>query len=130
LARNVEDVELPRSIQGLIAARLDGLPEDEKAVLQDAAVVGRVFWVGAVAELAGRSVGEVRDALGRLRVKELVLPHEPSSFSDEHEFSFRHNLSSDGPTIRCRRPSARTSTPASPDGPSSGPAIVPTRSPS
>jgi class 3 adenylate cyclase/tetratricopeptide (TPR) repeat protein len=96
VARSVEDVELPRSIQGLIATRLDGLPEDEKAVLQDAAVVGRVFWVGAVAELAGRNVGEVREALGRLRVKELVLPHEPSSFSDEHEFSFRHNLIRDG----------------------------------
>ena len=96
VARSVEDVELPRSIQGLIAARLDGLPEDEKAALQDAAVVGRVFWTGAVAELTGRSIGEVRDALGRLRVKELVLPHEPSSFSDEHEFSFRHNLIRDG----------------------------------
>jgi predicted ATPase len=96
VARPVEDVELPRSIHGLISARLDGLPEDEKSVLQDAAVIGRVFWVGAVAELTGRSVGEVRDALGRLRVKELVLPHEPSSFSDEHEFSFRHNLIRDG----------------------------------
>ncbi|MEX2406895.1 MAG: tetratricopeptide repeat protein, partial [Actinomycetota bacterium] len=96
VARPVKDVELPRSVQGLIAARLDGLPEDEKSVLQDAAVVGRVFWVGAVAELTGRSVGEIRDALGRLRVKELVLPHEPSSFSDEHEFSFRHNLIRDG----------------------------------
>jgi class 3 adenylate cyclase/tetratricopeptide (TPR) repeat protein len=90
------EVELPRSIQGLIAARLDGLPEDEKAVLQDAAVVGRVFWVGTVAELSGRSPQEVRDAVGRLRVKELVLPHDPSSFSDELEFSFRHNLIRDG----------------------------------
>lgn len=96
VARPVEDVELPRSVQGLIAARLDGLPEDEKVVLQDAAVIGRVFWVGAVAELTGRSVPEIRDALGRLRVKELVLPHEPPSFSDEHEFSFRHNLIRDG----------------------------------
>ena len=96
VARSVQDVELPRSIQGLIATRLDGLPEDEKSVLQDAAVVGRVFWVGAVAELAGQSAGEVRDALGRLRVKELVVPHEPSSFSDEYEFSFRHNLLRDG----------------------------------
>ncbi len=92
----VAEVELPRSIQGLIAARLDGLPEDEKAVLQDAAVVGRVFWVGTVAELSGRSPQEVRDAVGRLRVKELVLPHDPSSFSDELEFSFRHNLIRDG----------------------------------
>jgi len=96
VARPVQDVELPRSIHGLISARLDGLPEDEKSVLQDAAVIGRVFWAGAVAELTGRSVGEIRDALGRLRVKELVLPHEPSSFSDEHEFSFRHNLIRDG----------------------------------
>jgi predicted ATPase/class 3 adenylate cyclase len=96
VARSVEDVELPRSIQGLIAVRLDGLPEDEKAVLQDAAVVGKVFWIGAVAELTGRPVAEVRDALGRLRVKELVVPHEPSSFSDEHEFAFRHALIRDG----------------------------------
>ncbi|MGH2597454.1 MAG: ATP-binding protein [Actinomycetota bacterium] len=96
VALPVEDVELPRSIQGLISARLDGLPEDEKAALQDAAVIGRVFWVGAVAQLAGKTPQEVRQALGRLRVKELVVPHEPSSFSDEHEFSFRHNLIRDG----------------------------------
>jgi class 3 adenylate cyclase len=96
LARPVGDIELPRSVQGLIATRLDALPDDEKAVLQDAAVVGRVFWVGAVAELAGRSPAEVREILGRLRVKELVVPHDPSSFSDELEFSFRHNLIRDG----------------------------------
>ncbi|MGE5460915.1 MAG: ATP-binding protein [Solirubrobacterales bacterium] len=96
VARPVEGVELPRSVQGLIAARLDGLPEDEKAVLQDASVIGRVFWMGAVAELTGRSGPQTRDALGRLRVKELVVPNEPSSFSDELEFSFRHNLIRDG----------------------------------
>ena len=96
VARPAGDIELPRSIHGLIAARLDGLPEDEKAVLQDAAVVGRVFWIGAVADLTGRPDAEVRDILGRLRVKELVVPHEPSSFSDEYEFAFRHNLIRDG----------------------------------
>src|SRR6185503_12099350 len=96
VARPIEEVELPRSIQGLIATRLDGLPEDEKQALQDASVVGRVFWLGTVAELAGRDPGEVRAALGRLRVKELVVPHDPSSFSDEYEFAFRHNLIRDG----------------------------------
>ncbi len=85
-------VELPRSIQGLIAARLDGLPDDEKALLQDAAVVGRVFWSGAVVALSGAGPADVRDALGRLRVKELVLLNDPPSFSDELEFSFRHSL--------------------------------------
>jgi len=96
VAKPIAGIELPRSIQGLIAARLDGLPDDEKAVLQDASVVGRVFWVGALAELAGRSVAEVRDALGRLRVKELLVPHDPSSFRDEQEFAFRHGLIRDG----------------------------------
>ena len=96
VVRPVADVELPRSIQGLIAARLDGLPDDEKTFLQDAAVVGRVFWTGAVATLAGVDRAVSRDALARLRVKELVLPHEPSSFSDEQEFAFRHNLIRDG----------------------------------
>ena len=96
VARSIADIDLPRSVQGLIAARLDGLPDDEKAVLQDAAVVGRVFWVGAVAQLTGRPVADVREALGRLRVKELVVPHDPSSFRDEQEYAFRHALIRDG----------------------------------
>jgi predicted ATPase len=87
----VSHVELPRSIQGLIAARLDGLPDDEKALLQDAAVVGRVFWSGAVEALSGAGPADVRDALGRLRVKELVLLSDPPSFSGELEFTFRHS---------------------------------------
>ncbi|HEY7666814.1 MAG TPA: AAA family ATPase, partial [Actinomycetota bacterium] len=96
VASSVDDVEVPRSIQGLIAARLDGLPEEEKSILQDAAVVGREFWLGAVVRLSGQPPGVVREALGRLRIKELIVPHEPSSFSDEPEFSFRHLLIRDG----------------------------------
>ena len=96
VAKPVADLELPRSIQGLIATRIDALPEEEKAVLQDAAVIGRVFWAGAVASLADRSLGEVREILGRLRVKELVVPIDPPSFSDEYESTFRHGLIRDG----------------------------------
>ena len=46
LAASIEDIELPRSVQGVIASRLDGLPADEKRALQDGAVVGRLFWLG------------------------------------------------------------------------------------
>jgi class 3 adenylate cyclase/tetratricopeptide (TPR) repeat protein len=95
-ASTIADVDVPRSIHGLIAARLDGLPAEEKALLQDASVVGRTFWLGSVSSLAGLDPGVVREALGRLRVKELIVPHEPSSFRDEHEFSFRHSLLRDG----------------------------------
>ena len=79
--RSVADVDVPRSIQGLISARLDGLPDEEKSVLQDAAVVGREFWLGAVVRLSGQPPGVIREVLGRLRIKELIVPHEPSSFS-------------------------------------------------
>ena len=95
-AATVEDVDVPRSIQGLIAARLDGLPDDEKLMLQDAAVVGREFWLGSVAELSGLDPGAAREVLGRLRVKELIVPHETSGFGGESEFSFRHLLLRDG----------------------------------
>jgi class 3 adenylate cyclase/tetratricopeptide (TPR) repeat protein len=96
VAATVADVDVPRSIQGLIAARLDGLPDEEKALLQDAAVVGRTFWLGSLAALAHVDPGVIREALGRLRVKELIVPHEPSSFRDEPEFSFHHSLLRDG----------------------------------
>ena len=96
VAAAVHDVEVPRSIQGLIAARLDGLPDDEKLVLQDAAVVGRDFWLGSVVTLSGLEPAAAREVLGRLRVKELIVPHETSGFRGEAEFSFRHLLLRDG----------------------------------
>ncbi len=42
------DLPLPETVQGLIAARIDGLAPEEKAVLQDASVIGKVFWPGAL----------------------------------------------------------------------------------
>ena len=56
------DVAVPENVQGIIAARLDGLPEAEKQLLQDAAVLGKVFWSGAV---AGEDGAEALHALGR-----------------------------------------------------------------
>jgi len=92
VVRPVEQVEVPRSIQALIAARLDSLPSEEKAIVQDAAVVGRAFWLGAVQRLSGRSQREAQEALNRLRLKGLVVTREPPTFSGELEFAFRHAL--------------------------------------
>src|SRR5262249_18556903 len=47
----VEQVEIPDNVQGVILARLDLLSADERRVAQRAAVVGRVFWDGALARL-------------------------------------------------------------------------------
>ena len=45
---SADDLPLPETLQGVIAARLDGLEGDEKELLQDAAVVGKVFWSGSL----------------------------------------------------------------------------------
>ena len=50
---------LAGSVQAVIAARLDALAPDLKAVLSDAAVVGDVFWDGLLAEMSERAPEEV-----------------------------------------------------------------------
>src|SRR5918999_6424918 len=47
------DIPVPETVHGLIAARLDALTPEARALVQDAAVVGRVFWPGAVAAMDG-----------------------------------------------------------------------------
>jgi len=60
--------------------------------LHDAAVVGRVFWTGAVAVLAGRERDEVRRDLNELARREFVRPVRVSSIEGEDELSFWHAL--------------------------------------
>ena len=92
LAAAVEDVEVPGSIQAVLAARLDGLPAPEKRIAQQAAVVGRIFWDAVVAHLSRQGRPATADLLRRLRVKELVVPREPSSLAGAAEYGFRHVL--------------------------------------
>src|SRR5207249_3476187 len=81
------ELPLPDSIGALIAARLDTIPTERKAMLADAAVVGKVFWAGAVAAMGGRDVGEVREAMDELARKELVRPARRSSMAGEAEYA-------------------------------------------
>jgi class 3 adenylate cyclase len=83
---------LPDSVQALIAARLDTLPQERKSLLQDAAVLGKVFWAGALAEMGRRDQGEVELALHELARKELLRPSLASSMAGEREYSFWHLL--------------------------------------
>jgi DNA-binding SARP family transcriptional activator/tetratricopeptide (TPR) repeat protein len=91
----LDDVVVPRSVQGLIAARLDALPDGEKQLVQTAAVVGRTFWLGAVCRLSGQTEDEARANVLNLRLKELVVAREPSTFAGEVELAFRHVLMRD-----------------------------------
>ena len=84
--------EVPDSVQALIAARLDTLSPGRKSLLQDASVVGKVFWAGALAEMGGRDPREVEQALHELSRKELVRPARASSIDGEAEHGFWHLL--------------------------------------
>ncbi len=86
------DIPVPESVQALIAARLDTLPPDRKALLHDAAVVGKVFWAGVIAAMGDREPGAVRDGLHELARKELVRSARTSSVRDQAEYSFWHLL--------------------------------------
>jgi class 3 adenylate cyclase/tetratricopeptide (TPR) repeat protein len=89
---DASEAVLPESVQALIAARLDTLSPERKSLLQDAAVLGKVFWAGAVAEMGVRELAEVELALHELALKELVRPARASSMEGESEYSFWHLL--------------------------------------
>jgi class 3 adenylate cyclase/tetratricopeptide (TPR) repeat protein len=86
----VDELPLPESVQGIIAARLDALQPEEKALLQDAAVVGKVFWLGAVARDDGRA--DLEQRLHALERKEFVQRARRPSMAGEMEFAFKHLL--------------------------------------
>ena len=89
-----EGVELPTpdSIGSLIAARLDLLSAERKALISDAAVVGRSFWAGAVAVVGPHELSDVLAGFYDLVAKELVRPERSSSIEGETEFAFVHAL--------------------------------------
>ena len=88
-------VPLPDSVQAVIAARLDTLEPETKSLLADAAVVGKVFWAGAVAAMSERGTADVVEVLRGLSRKELIRPARQSSMAGEAEYAFWHVLTRD-----------------------------------
>ena len=89
------DLPLPETVQGLIAARLDGLGGEEKALLQAGAVLGKVFWLGAAVLLADIERERAQELLHALERKEFLRCERHSSVAGEVEYVFRHVLVQD-----------------------------------
>jgi class 3 adenylate cyclase/tetratricopeptide (TPR) repeat protein len=85
---SADELDLPETLQGIIAARLDGLAVDEKGLLLDAAVVGKVFWTGAL----GRDESEATAAFHALERKGFVRRQRRSSVEGQSEVAFAHAL--------------------------------------
>jgi tetratricopeptide (TPR) repeat protein len=86
---------LPESIQGIIAARLDVLSSDEKELLQDASVLGKVVWTGALETISQRERAAVEDCLHSLRRKDFLRHERRSAVGGETQFTFLHLLTRD-----------------------------------
>jgi DNA-binding SARP family transcriptional activator len=84
--------ELPDSLRSIIAGRLDALADAEKQVLQDAAVVGNVFWVGALETIGDISRRDADQLLARLVRREFVRRARHSSVAGDIEYGFSHEL--------------------------------------
>ena len=86
------DLPVPDSVLGIIASRLDAVPPEDRDVMQAAAVVGRAFWLGAVAEVVDRDRATVEAALHRLEQRHLVGRRRASSVAADTEYLFEHAL--------------------------------------
>jgi class 3 adenylate cyclase len=92
LARDRGSVEVPSTIQALLAARLERLAIEERELLERGAVEGEVFHRMAVRALAREGLApEVELRLAALVRKELIRPH-PATFERDDAFRFRHLL--------------------------------------
>jgi len=91
LLENIESLPVPSSLQSLIEARVDQLPSSEKRAAQHAAVVGGVFWSGAVAHLNETREGLEQD-LDTLERRDLIQASAASSIASEDEYVFKHIL--------------------------------------
>jgi class 3 adenylate cyclase len=82
---------LPGTIRGLVAARLDALPPEEREVILDASIVGRIFWRGALERIA-RDPDCLGRVLAELERRDLVHRDAVSLLEGDVQWSFKHVL--------------------------------------
>jgi class 3 adenylate cyclase len=90
--RALATIEVPSTVQSMLAARIDRLSPDDKRLLQSAAVIGNDVPFALLQAIADRSEGELRASLARLQTAEFL--YEASLFP-ELEYTFKHALTHD-----------------------------------
>ena len=88
----LHDIPVPESLHALIGSRLDQLQASDKTLLQNASVIGKVFWSGALAEICGCGEPTVAGQLEDVLRRELVRPNRTSSLEGQTEYTFWHAL--------------------------------------
>ena len=98
--------DLPTTIRGIVSARMDALPPGERAVLLDAAVVGKVFWSGALERMSSGGL-PLLELLDSLEGRDLIRREPVSRLRGDHQFSFKHDLIRDNAYATLPRPQRR-----------------------
>jgi class 3 adenylate cyclase/tetratricopeptide (TPR) repeat protein len=88
----IEDLEVPVSLQALIAARLDGLALEERRLLQDAAVMGKTFTKPGLAALEGLDEAQVERVLTSLVRKEFLSVQADPRSPERGQYGFLQDL--------------------------------------
>ena len=90
-AASAQSGSLPTTVRGIVAARLDALPAEERSLLLDAAVVGRTFWRGAL-ERIDDGGDRLSERLGALEGRDLIVRDTASIMEGEQQYAFKHVL--------------------------------------
>ena len=98
--------ELPTTIRGIVSARLDALPPGERAVLLDAAVVGKIFWTGALERMSSGKLA-LPELLDSLEGRDLIRREPVSRLRGDQQYSFKHDLIRDNAYATLPRPQRR-----------------------
>jgi predicted ATPase len=89
LKQSLGEIKIPPTVQALLAARIDRLPADQKALLQTLAVIGRECALPLIRSVDGSSEAELERMLGELQRGEFI--YEQPAFPDA-EYTFKHAL--------------------------------------
>lgn len=89
IARPLTSIEIPSTVKGILAARIDKLPREDKDLLQSLAVIGKEFPVGLVRRVVDRADDELAPLLSNLQGAEFIY-EQPAI--PESEYTFKHAL--------------------------------------
>ena len=83
------EISIPATVQGIVASRIDRLPAEEKALLQDLAVIGEEFPLPVARHALGKPEDELLKSLAHLQAAEFIYERPTAT---QTEYTFKHAL--------------------------------------
>ena len=94
----LSNLKVPATLTGVLQARLDNLPARDREVLQQASVIGRVFWNKVLENMHTPETHQIdppstiAERLSTLEKKEVIFHRDTSAFAETPEYIFKHAI--------------------------------------